>query len=550
MRRHAWRACCAASKRWSPDLVTQSKHIWILILLIAFGVARVAATYGTLNSTSDEPAHVDSGMEVLQFGAYTYELQHPPLARIAVAIGPYLAGLREKTHRDVEKEGFMTVFQDGNEILYANGQYWRNLALARLGVLPFFVLLCVITYAWTARWFSALAGLWAVGLLVSIPPVLGHAGLATLDLACAATVVTALYALLRWMEEPGARRAVLFGAAVAIALLVKFSSGLFLVACCLVAVVRRRPELKDAITAAAVVLVLLWAGYGFAVGSLGPVWGPHPKIDAILSEHPSFRPLWDAAMGVPVPFPKLLLGLRDVMRHNDLGHGSYLFGEYRTTGWWYFFPVVLAVKTPIGLMVLAAASIWTLATWQQKLTALFPLAILIACLPSGIDLGVRHILSIYPLLAILAASVCPIAYARGSVSRVAAVALALFVVGDSVWAHPDYVAYFNQVAGSKPERILAESDIDWGQDLDRLSQRLRELNAPEVHIKYFGSALLEKAGLPTYWDLNAQTPDKGWVAISVHYLYLEHAKDGSFDWLKRYSPRERIGKSIDLFFIE
>jgi hypothetical protein len=530
--------------------VTRSRHIWILVLLIALGVARIAATYGTLNSTSDEPAHVDSGMEVLQFGSYSYELQHPPLARIAVAIGPYLAGLREKTHRDVNTEGFMTVFQDGNEILYADGQYWRNLTLARLGVLPFFVLLCVVTYAWAARWFSPLAGLLAVGLLVCTPPILGHAGLATLDLACAATVVTALYAALRWLEEPGVRRAVLFGAAVALALLVKFSSGLFLTACCLVALCWRRPALRETMAAAGALLLLLWAGYGFQVGALGPVWGPHPKIEAILNSHPLLQPLWDAAMATPLPFPKLLLGLRDVLRHNDLGHGSYLLGEYRTTGWWYFFPLVLAVKTPIGLMVLVAASLWALRTWQQKATALFAAAILAVCLPSGIDLGVRHMLSIYPLLVILGASVCPLAYARGSLSRVAVLVLGLFVVGDSLRVHPDYIAYFNQFAGSAPERILAESDIDWGQDLDRLARRLREVNAPEVHIKYFGSALMEKAGLPTYWDLNAQTPDKGWVAISIHYRYLEHAHDGSFDWLRRYTPRERIGKSIDLFFIE
>ncbi|MEO5925792.1 MAG: glycosyltransferase family 39 protein [Bryobacteraceae bacterium] len=537
-------------KRWSPDPVTKPKHIWILLALIALGVARIAATYGTLNSTSDEPAHVDAGMEVLQFGSYSYELQHPPMARIAVALGPYLAGLREKTHRDMRTESFMTVFQDGNEILYTDGQYWHNLTLARIGVLPFFVLLCVFTYAWASRWFSPIAGLSAVGLLISIPPILGHTGLATLDLACAATVVTALYALIRWLEEPGSRRAALFGAAVALALSVKFSSVLFLGACCVVALFWRRPKLKELAIAAGVLFILLWAGYGFSVGSLGPQWGAHPKIEGMLTEHPALRPLWDAAMATPVPFPKLLLGMRDVMRHNDLGHGSYLLGEYRTTGWWYFFPVVLAVKTPIGLLLLAAVALWGLRTWQQRMTALFPLAILLVCLPSGIDLGVRHILSMYPLLAILAGSVFPLAYVRGSVHRAAVVALGLFVVGDSVLAHPDYIAYFNQFAGAKPERILAESDLDWGQDLDRLARRLQQVKAPEVHIKYFGSALLEKAGLPTYWDLNARTPDKGWVAISAHYLYLEHAKDGSFDWLKRYTPRERIGKSIDLFFIE
>jgi hypothetical protein len=513
--------------------------------LIAVGVALIASTYGTLNSTSDEPAHVDSGMEVLQFGSYTYELQHPPLARIAVALGPYLAGMREKTHRDVEREGFMTVFQDGNEILYADGQYWRNLTLARMGVLPFFVLLCVVTFAWARRWFAPEAGLWAVALLICTPPILGHAGLATLDLACAATVVTALYALVRWLEEPGGRRAAWFGAALALACLVKFSSVPFLGACFVAALFWKRPAVKDCAIAASTAFVLLWAGYGFEVGSLGPVWGAHPKIEGVLTEHPVLRPLWDAAMGAPLPFPKLVLGMRDVVRHNGLGHGSYLLGEYRTTGWWYFFPVVVAVKTPIALLALAGLALWKLRTWQQKLTAVLPLAILLVCLPSQIDLGVRHVLSIFPLLAILASGTL----GWGRRFRLPLVLLTL-TIADAARTHPDYIAYFNQLAGTHPERILAESDLDWGQDLNRLSSRLHEVGAKEVTLKYFGSALLEKAALPAYWDLDPRKPAKGWVAISVHYLYLEHAHDGSFDWLKRYTPRERIGKSIDLFYIE
>lgn len=515
-----------------------------LTALIAVGVALIASTYGTLNSTSDEPAHVDSGMEVLQFGSYSYELQHPPLARIAVALGPYLAGLRESKHRDVPAEGFMTVFQDGNEILYARGEYWRNLTLARVGVLPFFVLLCVVTFAWARRWFSERAGLWAVGILICTPPVLGHAGLATLDLACAATVIAALYALLRWLEEPGMRRAAWFGAAMALACLVKFSSVPFIGACSLAALVWKRPALRECAVAAAMTFALLWAGYGFDVASLGPVWGPHPKIEGVLTEHPFLRPVWDAAMAMPLPFPKLLLGLRDVVRHNGLGHASYLLGEYRTTGWWYFFLVVVAVKTPLVLLFAAVGGMWRLTSWQQRVTAIFPLVIVAVCLPSQIDLGVRHVLTVFPLLAMLGGGL--LARARWLVGAVVALLLATEVAR----AQPDFIAYFNQLAGSQPERVLAESDLDWGQDLDRLSRRLGELQMKEVSLKYFGSALLEKAALPTYWDLDARQPVKGWVAISVHYRFLENAHDGSFEWLKRYTPRERIGKSIDLFYIE
>ena len=82
-----------------------------------------------------------------------------------------------------------------------------------------------------------------------------------------------------------------------------------------------------------------------------------------------------------------------------------------------------------------------------------------------------------------------------------------------------------------------------------MARRLRTQQVPSIAIRYFGSAFLETAGLPEYRELDAHTPTTGWIAISAHYLNLEHARDGSYDWLTRYEPRQHVGKSIDLFYI-
>ncbi|MEP6963355.1 MAG: hypothetical protein ABI995_14835, partial [Acidobacteriota bacterium] len=79
--------------------------------------------------------------------------------------------------------------------------------------------------------------------------------------------------------------------------------------------------------------------------------------------------------------------------------------------------------------------------------------------------------------------------------------------------------------------------------------RLHELKADRVAIACFGSALLEKADLPTYMPIDPQHPITGFVAISLHHRKITHAFDGSYAWLEKYTPRERIGKSIDLFYI-
>ena len=56
--------------------------------------------------------------------------------------------------------------------------------------------------------------------------------------------------------------------------------------------------------------------------------------------------------GIRLPAPQLFSGLKMVADHNAGGHYAYLLGSRSTTGWWYFYPVVLAVKTPLAFLAL------------------------------------------------------------------------------------------------------------------------------------------------------------------------------------------------------
>ena len=69
---------------------------WIVAALILLATVRIVATYTVFNHTADEPAHVACGMEWLEKGVYRWEPQHPPLARVAAALGPYLLGARSQ----------------------------------------------------------------------------------------------------------------------------------------------------------------------------------------------------------------------------------------------------------------------------------------------------------------------------------------------------------------------------------------------------------------------------------------------------------------------
>jgi hypothetical protein len=385
-------------------------------ILIGLAVIRVASTSTVFTGTYDEPVHVACGMEWLQGGTYACDLQHPPLARVAVALGPYLKGLRLAREGNAPDQRPKSIYEDGNAILYSEGQYWSNLTWARFGTLPFLVLLCVVTFLWARRWFSEAAGFWAVLLLVCTSPILGHAGLATNDVACAAGAALALYQFLRWLEQPRTARWLWWGFATAFAVLCKFSNIPFLVTCFAVGLmVARRGDLRRRFAqislAACLVLALAWIAYRCQVNPPAEFYGQHhPVIDSMISSRPLLHSVWNSVMTTPLPLSEAMIGVLDLFVHNAVGHDSYLLGQWSQSGWWYYFPVVLAVKTPIGLLLLSAVGFavvlrgWrsgaSKAPWQQILTVMFPIVILLVCLPARINLGVRHILPIYPLLAI------------------------------------------------------------------------------------------------------------------------------------------------------
>jgi hypothetical protein len=544
------------------------------VLLISLGIARLVPTYAVSSQNFDEPYHIASGMEWLDKGAYTYGIEQPPLARVVEALGLYIAGVRcrpvqlgrpEANPILVGLNEEILAWAEGNAILYSDGNYWRNLTLARLGALPFFVLACVGIVLWARRWFTTGTAMWALLLFISLPPVLAVAGQATTDMACAATVFIALYQFLRWMDHPDAYRSAILGAALSLALLSKYSCIPFLGACFAVALVyfalSKRTEWRKIhwrwrplCVIAGVAFVLIWAGYRFSFHRIATEHGYDKTLASISASRPRLGRAFEAMSQIPLPMPELPHGLYMVLHHNQAGHESYLFGRYRNRGWWYFFPVMVAIKTPIGFLLLsllgAAAIVWRMdqSPWR-RLTVLFPVALMLVCMTAQLNLGVRHILPIYPLMAVLAGHAISISF-RGRAKWVLGpivVLLAGSVVVDSWIIHPDYMSYFNQLAGSHPSRITVESDM--GQDVHRLSQALRSLGAKEVAIRINTTAELEKEGLPPFCEIPRYRKISGFVAISDWFFEISYAQNKSYGWLRAYTPIQRVGKTISLYRI-
>jgi hypothetical protein len=175
-------------------------------------------------------------------------------------------------------------------------------------------------------------------------------------------------------------------------------------------------------------------------------------------------------------------------------------------------------------------------------------AIVASVMPSTINIGLRHILPTFALMAIVAA----IGLARSLAApaagwRVALVGLLLaWQIGEAAAAAPDYLAYFNQLVRGEPQRFVVGSDLDWGQDVRRLSAALHQRNVSRVHLAVHTSADLRKHDLPPFETMYPGEPTTGWIAISeqVQAFYC-----AGYQWLSAYQPVARIGASIRLYYI-
>ncbi len=548
-------------------LLSRRLYPLLVAVLCVIGAARIISTYTQLSQTVDEAAHIACGMEWVDRGTYTYEPLHPPLARASAAVLPYIAGAKYS--------GTANMIDEGNQILHTDGRYQRNLSLARLGILPYFILAVVVVWLWTRRLYGDLAGICAAAVFSLLPPVLAHAGLATTDMANTACFLLLAFVLYLWLRAPHWKQSVGLGAAVALAATVKFSSVFFLPVLAAGFIVQYIVEKRGGFSlrrlpyrrmAGQVGIVLataflsVWAVYHFSFGPL--LTGDHlndfrQAVEGRFGAGSGTANLLVSAVQTPVPMPELGDGIMRAFWLNSKGFGMYLLGtKLHNRGDIRFFPVVLAVKTPLAFLLLSLVGGIAVVVaarrnrqWQYVLPLYGALALLLTCLPSKINLGVRHVLPIYTFLSMLAGyALCWLftMHPRAVGIATATLLLGWFVVSTSL-IHPDYLAYFNEIGGSHPEEILIDSDLDWGQDLLRLEHRLREKNIDSVSLAYFGTADLARHNLPIFQQLDsAEAPQYRWVAASIVKV---KGIDG-YEWLQRYTPVELIGHSIWLYRLD
>jgi predicted esterase/4-amino-4-deoxy-L-arabinose transferase-like glycosyltransferase len=563
--------------------------------LLAWGAWRQSPTY-------NEAADLVAGISHWQLGNFDVYCVNPPLTRL-VATLPVLADRPKTDWRGFhDAPGARPEFPLGKDFLSANGA--RSLwlcTLARWACIPFSWLGAWICYRWAGELYGSTAGLLALTLWCFCPNLLAHAQLATPDAGAAAFGVAAAYVFWRWLKTPNWTWTFVAGGALGLAELTKFTWLILFALWPILWIVWRLGDAFDRgnlrtwlrqslqlvlILALAVYVVNL--GYGFD--------GSFQRLDkfefvseslrsrgadaerALIGNR--FRASWLGSL--PVPLPKdFVIGVD--LQKKDLEHfdkPSYLRGQFRESGWWYYYLYAAGIKVPLGtwlLFVLSCAAPFLpsggRARWRDSLVILVPPVVVFALVSSqtGLNQHFRYALPAFPFALIWISRVaCVFTSRRAWLKNLVAGALT-WSVASSLWIYPHSLSYFNELVGGPNggSAHLLGSNVDWCQDLIFLKDWLAaHPEAQPLELAYFGYFDPHHIGLdyklPPIRSGRESMKPKGapqaaWLAISVNFLRGDSgtatAGDGqpvtipthAFPEWEERQPDAQAGYSISLF---
>jgi hypothetical protein len=505
------------------------ERLWVLALL---ALHLALAVWGALRNsvTFDENFHVPAGVMIAARGELRISALNPPLVKALCGAAALAAGARlpaEEALRNGEQgvvgESFMRVNAD---------RYQRVFVAARLVIVLFSVLLGLLVWRVARRFYGARGGVLALGFYAFAPEALAHAGLATMDLATGLSWLGSAYAF--WMFSRTGRWSWWWATAgaVSFAFLVRFTAFLLPTALLGIAILAqsrhraRRPARLwcGLLLLAPAVLVALQIGYLGRTDLL--------PLGRLTFQSHLFRSLQHAAPWLWLPLPGTYLGGLD-RQLVDTQPGvtlTYLFGHILTHAVWYYFPLALLLKWPLGFLggLLARVRLAMADGRDRGMIIALPIVIYLGAGMFFVSLnaGIRYMFPILPFLCVwLGGLAAPrlLAYfgKRGRVWLRVGLALAVLQAVETGLAAPWYLSFFNGSSGGPGGgyRLVNDSNVDWGQGLIALRDELRKRGIGRIHLAYHGTADPAIYGIDYIPYLGgAPGKESDWLAVSSYYF--------------------------------
>lgn len=537
------------------------RFVWIIVpALLWLFFLQVVTAIPQNSITSDEGPQLISGYSFLVTGdRHLIEFDgHPPFAKVVNAL-PLLAvpDFPDPTTAPawISTDPISLTWM-AEQLIYPYRPLDRLVVPARVMVALLGLLLGALVYRWTADLFGPLAGVGALLLVTFDPNLLAHAGLATNDLAATAWGFAALFTFWRWLRRPAPWRLLLAGVVLGLAQSTKLNALLLLptqagIALFYLIAERRRlwPLVRQGFLLWLVAGLTLWATYGFELRAL-------------------------PGMTFPVPAGTHGFLLQQVAKVSGGGHPAFLMGELSTQGWWYYFPLAFAIKTPLPTLLILGAALVTFALgrrrrWRHELAlGLFVLLYTAVTLRSHLNIGYRHLLPVLPFLYTFAGRLlAPGGPATGPARlwRYLGGGLALWLAIGTLAIWPFPLAFFNEVIGGPDQgyHYLVDSNTDWGQAIKALQRFMAQEGIARVKLSTFFEYGAAIEGYEVAFDplppLHAApgvlparfNPAPGVYVLSSTTLQGIFLADGEmYDWFRQREPDALIGHVMPLYRVE
>lgn len=468
--------------------------------------------HGTrISATYDEPFHLLAGYRYLQCGDYGINPEHPPLPKILAALPIAMSAVVSPapcgTKVTAKDEGFLT----GAKFVAENGVE-RILTPARVAMSLFALLLAAMVFLAAREMFGPVVGLVALALLVFEPNFIAHGALVTTDMAITTTMFGAVYALYRYRQKPGRLRLLVLAVAVGLMMASKHSALVILPILVLLLLadvvlvqqlqqhsfsLSKRKVMQGALAFAGVFVIaftVLWASYGFRYYALPNAGARSFVVGEFMDTLSGLSGRTVALLDRSRLFPEAYtFGLADIAEHNQNHDGR-----------WTYFPLAFSMKSSVALLLLLPVGLALPVLYRERRREMLFLILpavgyLAITMTSGINIGIRHLLPIYPFFMVLAAAgACTLAKR----TRIAAVVVSLLLLlhaVTSIQTFPNYIAFSNAFWGgiTQSHQQLTDSDVDWGQNLKLVKEYVEKNgNGRDCWLAYWGPGEVARVSQP------------------------------------------------------
>ncbi|MDP3954445.1 MAG: glycosyltransferase family 39 protein [bacterium] len=589
------------------------KHNLIVVAIIAIATILAISSVWNENIIVDEVPHIGAGYSYLVKQDMRLNPEHPPLAKDIAAIPLLFLNLDQRVFdtdiwqtkvNDQWYFGRMLIFQSGNDAdLIAHA--------VKIPMLLFFVLSAVLVFKWANKLYGNRFALIALILFSFSPTIMAHSRFVTTDIPAMFGILLATYFFIKYLGDQTRKNLIIAGLTFGVALLLKFSTFLlvpyFLALAVIYGLSRTNKKLLNTfhllLTTVLIFIVgfilVVWPVYYFhTVGY--PAERQYSDTEHILSSYGNRKfadpVVWMSDKPVIRALGQYGLGLLMVVQRSVGGNNVYFLGEVSKNAWKEYFPIVYFVKEPLAWWALAIMAVAYIA-WQVKRptkklleatgefirTYFAELAMLLwvavfwySSVTSNLNIGVRHLSPTFPFVILLVSGQLGRLWHKfkeSSPKKLKAYSLLLtallgWYIFENLRIYPYYLTYFNQTVGGPSEghKVVTDSNLDWGQDLRRFSEWVKENNIEKIEFDYFGWAdPAYYLGNRYIWsnstkfmdakDFIQRNESNGWLAVSANFYQgsqgpkEEGFKTPNYLWLHEYRPVAIIGNSIFIFRI-